>query len=62
MEAARCCDEDTAFLAKKATERPLKASAADSSPAEADTATPDDDFVVMATYDGHWNPVASADN
>lgn len=59
MEAARCCDEGTAFIAKKAADRSTKASEPDSASAtEEDEATADDDFVVIATYDGRWSPVA----
>ncbi len=66
MEAARQCDEDTAFIVKKTVERSAKAPAPEETPAkeerceeeEADPA--DDDFVVVATYDGQWSSAANS--
>lgn len=63
MEAARCCDEDTAFIVKKAAERSTKTPAPEVTPATEEKAekidVADDDFVVVATYDGQWSPAAS---
>jgi hypothetical protein len=64
MEAARQCDEDTAFIVKKAAEHSAIAHASEVTPAqeaekEAEEADPaDDDFVVVATYDGQWSSAA----
>ena len=64
MEAARRCDEDTAFIVKKSAERSTKAPASEvtlAKEAEKEEADPtDDDFVVVATYDGQWSAAASA--
>ena len=48
LEAARRHDEDTAFISKNSVE--------DAATAEPEPAAPDDDFVVVATYDGQWKP------
>ena len=58
MEAARCCDEGTAFIAKKTAERSIKSPVADAALVTTEEAETDDDFVVVATYDGRWSPVA----
>lgn len=59
MEAARCCDEETAILTKPPRELATQASAlADPVSVPAIEAIADDDFVVVATYDGQWSPVA----
>ncbi len=61
MEAARSCDEGTAGIAKEPTEGPAEESAPDSTTAvveEAEANVADDDFVVVATYDGQWCPAA----
>lgn len=58
MEAARCRDEETELLTKNTNETPIKASALKPPPAtEEMPACPDDEFVVVATYDGTWNHV-----
>ncbi|MBE0544589.1 MAG: response regulator [Verrucomicrobia bacterium] len=58
MEAARCRDEETELLAKNAIETPPEVSAPKPPPAtEQETTCPDDEFVVVATYDGTWNQV-----
>ena len=68
MEAARCFDEATVVMHKKPVE--VSATLSASNPASAEQSkspapttdepfTPDDDFVVVATYDpnaGKWNP------
>jgi CheY-like chemotaxis protein len=53
MEAARCDDEETALVAKKSVEAPAKPS----SPPPAEDHSLGDEIVVVATYDGKWNPV-----
>jgi len=62
MEAARCSDEDTAFIVNAAAEAARQPTLPDSAPQnkEPETAKADDDFVVVATYDGHWNPAPTA--
>lgn len=65
MEAARCFDEETVMLkpapapVEPLAPSPAPAEPAASKPAAPPTvapATPDDDFVVVATYDGEWKP------
>jgi CheY-like chemotaxis protein len=54
MEAAHVCDEETAFVTKSSEPKP--SSAEKTSPtAETDHAL-GEDIVVVATYDGKWNP------
>jgi CheY-like chemotaxis protein len=59
MEAARCRDEETAFLHRNPAETQLTINAVAPAPppaaAENHTA-PEDEFVVVATYDGKWRP------
>jgi CheY-like chemotaxis protein len=53
MEAARCNDEETALITKKSVEGATKPSP----PAEAGYTVLGDDIVVVATYDGKWDPM-----
>ena len=61
MEAACCCDEDTAIITN---EPPLNVTITDVAdqatvtPTEVEETTMEDDFVVVATYDGQWSPAA----
>jgi CheY-like chemotaxis protein len=64
MEAARCRDEETDFLQRNPTETEItkKAVEPEPDPVEPETvpvadnhAGPNDDFVVVATYDGKWS-------
>ena len=56
MEAARRSDEETALTARNATATASERPAPSVSPAAAgDPAGPDDEFVVVATYDGQWS-------
>jgi CheY-like chemotaxis protein len=63
MEAARRDDEETALIAKKSVEGPAKAPASNPSSAEKNSSPAEiehslgDEIVVVATYDGQWNPV-----
>jgi CheY-like chemotaxis protein len=63
MEAARRDDEETALIDKKSVKNSAKPSVSDSSSAEKNSPTPEtehslgDEIVVVATYDGKWNPV-----
>ena len=50
MEAARASDEDTAFLTKKAAAQDSVAKVL----AEEITEEAEEEFVVVASYDGHW--------
>jgi hypothetical protein len=68
MEAARSCDESTAHVAKEPAIDPIKESDLDVATAleegaevEEVEAVADNDFVVVATYDGQWSPAASPD-
>ena len=62
MEAARCCDEETAFLAQNSTATTSELPAPNESPAaEGEPAEPDDEFVVLATYDGQWIAMDGSD-
>jgi len=55
MEAARRSDEDTALITKSSAEHAAKLPKPSPAAAEkAEQTTPDDDFVVVATYDGEW--------
>ncbi len=67
MEAARCFDEETVVLNTKPAAAPVETVAPSPAPAESPApkpaappavapAAPDDDFVVVATYDGEWKP------
>ena len=61
MEAARCRDEETELLAKNGNSKPVKTSAPKPPPADEEmSAGMDDEFVVVATYDGTWNQVEAA--
>jgi pSer/pThr/pTyr-binding forkhead associated (FHA) protein len=63
MEAARTNDEETVMLAKPAAPAPAApAPAPVPAPAPIDTTnplSPDDDFIVVATYDGTWTKTNS---
>lgn len=50
MEAARSRDEETVLVQKPAEDKPS------APPANTPPASPDDEFVVVATYDGKWIP------
>lgn len=67
MEAARCFDEETVVLHKQPLPAPVETAAPSTipmepaapkpaAPATATPAAPEDDFVVVATYDGEWKP------
>jgi CheY-like chemotaxis protein len=71
MEAARCCDEDTALLRKEEvnhhTDKQPAAPDSDRQPAQPPAADrqfdqPDEEFVVVATYDGQWSRVQGQQN
>ena len=58
LEAARCFDEETVLITRRSLEKP-----AESSPAPPNKLGPTEsgsDFVVVATYDGKWNPTNDA--
>jgi len=58
MEAARCHDEETSLLSKASVQAPSQPHVAE--PAlvtEVNHSQSDDEFVVVATYDGQWSPV-----
>jgi hypothetical protein len=69
MDAARCRDEETDLLDRKASETETRVKVAAPEPSEspessetpaaarADNGDPGDEFVVVATYDGEWTPV-----
>lgn len=62
MEAARRADEETALIDRKPTATPDEPPAPSATPAAAgDPAGPEDEFVVVATYDGHWSPADGSD-
>ncbi len=59
MEAACCCDEDTAIIANEPPMEVTLADSTDQRPEAAkavDEAIIEDEFVVVATYDGEWSP------
>ena len=65
LGAARCSDEDTAFITKKSAEASAVPPAPGSPPTEPPKVSPatddkhavlGDDIVVVATYDGKWKP------
>jgi len=72
MEAARCRDEETDLLERTAAEfETAIITAAPDLPDQPPAADEDylksesesgDDFVVVATYDGQWNPVEGSKN
>ena len=53
LEAARRHDEDTAFISKNSVEDTATPQSSPSA-AQAEPTMPDDEFVVVATYDGQW--------
>lgn len=62
MEAACCCDEDTAIIDNEPPPKATMTDVLDQSPSaknEVDEAPPEDDFVVVATYDGQWSPATA---
>ena len=62
MEAARCCDEETAFIARNSNATTSELPAPNASPAaEGEPVEPDDEFVVVATYDGQWSDMDGSD-
>lgn len=70
MEAARCRDEETDLLERNAAEIETTITSAapvvlESEPppaTELDIGDPEDEFVVVATYDGEWSPVEGSRN
>jgi CheY-like chemotaxis protein len=69
MEAARCRDEDTSLIRRESADTEMTRKPAAPAPVTAKSTTsaaekkynePDDEFVVVATYDGEWSAVDGA--
>ena len=59
LEAARNTDEETSLITKKSVEAAAKLAAPNPAPEEKPAAL-GDDIVVVATYDGEWQPQGEA--